>query len=139
MFCCAFARGIAPVCAFCLIRFFALAKAHTWGRTIAAPLPCRKPCKAEQIPVRVRTVFAPIDMILSGADSFRCNRKKKRNRHYVTPISLYITCIRRKSKVENLRFSPFYLSFFFLSPFGRSTVCLYAYVRPNDDFPSKLI
>ena len=38
--------------------------------------------------------------------------RKKRNRRYVTPISLYIACIGRKSKVENLRFSPFYLSFF---------------------------
>ena len=47
-----------------------------------------------------------------GADSFRCNRKKKRNGHYVTPISLYIAYIRRKSKVENLRFSPFLFEFF---------------------------
>ena len=49
---------------------------------------------------------------LPGADSFRCNRKKKRNGHYVTPISLYIAYIRRKSKVENLRFSPFLFEFF---------------------------
>ena len=26
---------------------------RAWGRSIAAPLPCRKPCRARQIPVRV--------------------------------------------------------------------------------------
>ncbi|MBQ9085142.1 MAG: hypothetical protein IJY24_05745, partial [Clostridia bacterium] len=47
-----------------------------------------------------------------GLIHFGVTERKKRNRRYVTPISLYIACIGRKSKVENLRFSPFYLSFF---------------------------
>ena len=86
--------------------------------------------------------FAHVNIInilfTKGADSFRYNRKKKRKKR-ICHFSRLNKPYRRKSEVENLRFSPFFIKFFFLSSFGRSAVYIYAYVRPNEDFSSKSI
>ena len=67
--------------------------------------------------------------IISSAKHISIKREEQ-----VTQYLFFYVYVFEEIKVENLRFSPFYLSFLFYLRFRPLDVCLYAFGTKNEDF-----